>query len=466
MPLKMKPIILAALSLILILYLCIQGNIFKTASADESDSGSTIAGVKVSGLDENEMKEVLQQAINTWVAEPITVSDGVSEVQVDPSQFVFDLESTVQQYTTTVDKPWFAFWESDRVVHLPLVVTVPDELIDDISSVGSWDAEATANSVATQASFLKEHEIAPVMNDLTQIDNERIALSIEAIPTEATDVSTVANLLNGTILYPGETFSFNTNVGESTANNEAKNFVASLLYDVVLNTEFQIVERHSQEKIPAYLEPGINAKVNIQYNEDLQFLNSSTSPVQINATVEGSNLKVEIFANEKSKDVLVQVSNEEIAPRIINRYSEDLPVGQQQLIQEGTNGMRVVVTRIISESGSTTEEQISRDYYAPTNRIVLLSARQPATTTDTTGTTDGSVVPNANTDETGTQTPGTVDPNVNTNPNSVPNTNQNQDSDTQIDLDNNGLPDIPTNENENELPDGSYYDKGGNLITP
>lgn len=164
----------------------------------------------------------------------------------------------------------------------------------------------------------------------------------------------------------------------------------------------------------------------------------------------------------------MQVSNEEIAPRIINRYSEDLPVGQQQLIQEGSNGMRVVVTRIISESGSTTEEQISRDYYAPTNRIVLLSARQPATTTDTTGTTDGSVVPNVNTDGTSTQIPGTTDPNVNTNPNSVPNTNQNQnqDSDTQIDLDNNGLPDMPTNEDENELPDGSYYDKGGNLITP
>ncbi|QCR32036.1 VanW family protein [Lysinibacillus sp. SGAir0095] len=459
MPLKIKPIILAVLSLMLILFLFVQGNIFKTASADESDSGSTIAGVKVSGLSEDEMKEVLQQAIHTWIAQPITVSDGVNEVQVDPAQFVFDLDATLQSFETTVDKPWYAFWESDRVVHLPLVLTVPEGLMSNIETVQSWDAEATVNSVATQVSFLKEHEISAVLNDLTTIDNERIALSMDAIPTEAMGVSNLVDLLNGTILYPGETFSFISKVGESTANNEAKDFFASLLYNVVLNTEFQIVERHSQEKIPTYLEPGINAAINIQYNEDLQFLNSSTSPVQINATVEGSSLKMEIFANEKNKEVLVQVSNEEIAPRIINRYSENLSVGQQKLVQEGSNGMRVVVTRIISESGSTIEEQISRDYYAPTNRIVLISAQQSeqTTTPDTTGTTDENGNPIEN-----TETPGITNPATDT----VPDGTQNLDPDTQIDLDNNGLPDMPASEGEEELPEGSYYDKGGNLITP
>ncbi|MFC7685218.1 VanW family protein [Ureibacillus sp. GCM10028918] len=459
MPLKIKPILLAALSVIIVVVLLIQGNLLNTASADESDNGSTIAGVKVSGLDENEMKEALQQAVNTWVSESIVVSDGEQEVLVDPSQFIFNLESTVEQYQTTVDKPWFAFWESDQVVHLPIQITVPEELINSLTVVSSWDAEATLNSIITQASYLKEHEIAAVQNDMTQIENERIALSIETIPNQAEDISDIVNFLNETVVYPGETFSFITKVGESNANNEAKNFVASLLYDAVLNTEFQIVERHSQEKIPTYLEPGINARVNIQYNEDLQFLNSSTNAVKINASVEGSDLKLEIYSNEKSKEVLVQTHKEEISPRIINRYSEGLAVGQEQLVQEGEKGERVIVTRIISESGNRTEEQISRDYYAPTNRIVLISAQQPEQTgtTDFTGTTDenGKQIEN-------TETPGITNPDVNTDLNG----NQNQDSDTQIDLDNNGLPDVPTTDGEEELPEGSYYDKGGNLITP
>ncbi|KGR74034.1 VanW family protein [Ureibacillus sinduriensis] len=454
---KMKPVLLIALSVAVILFLSIQGSIMNTASADESVKGSTIAGVEVSGLDEDEMMEALQLAINSWIAEPMIISDGEHEVQVDPSQLIFDLESTVKQYQTTVDQPWFAFWESEQVVHLPIQVTVSEVIKNDIATQMNWDVEATLNSMTTHASYLKEHEIAAVQKDLTSLENERIALSIETIPNEGAGISDVVDLLNGTVVYPGETFSFITVMGESNATNEAKNFVASLLYDAILNTEFQIVERHAQEKLPAYLEPGINAKINIQFNEDLQFLNSSMNPIKINATVEGPELKLEIYSTEKSKEVLVQTFKEEISPRIINRYSENLSAGQEQLVQEGKNGMRVVVTRIVSERGSTTEEQISRDYYSPTNRIVLISADQPeqAGTTNPADMIDENGYPADNTDTTGTA-------NFGPDPNGV----DNGDPDTQIDLDNNGLPDMPLNEGEEDLPEGSYYDKGGNLITP
>jgi len=444
---KVKYILLTTLSLIIVLILSLQGTIFKTAYADETNFGSTIAGVSISGLDEDEIKEVLQQAINSWVTENIIVSDGEREVIIDPSQINFDISATIEQYKTTVDKPWYAFWESDRIVHLPLIITLPEEVATKLTEVSGWDKEATLNAISTQASYLKEHEIEAVVNDL-KIENERIALSIESIPTEAVDVDAVAKLLDGTILYPNDSFSFIGKVGETTANREAKNFVASLLYDAVLHTEFEILERHAQEKIPTYLEPGINASINIQYKEDLQFLNSSTSAVQINAIVEGSNLKLEIYSNEKGKDVLVQTNKEEISPRIINRYSDKLSVGQKQLVQEGQKGMRIAVTRVISKSGSRTEEQISRDYYAPTNRIVLISAKQAVqnTTPNTTNST--------NNNNNGT-----------TSENGANGTNTNTDADTQIDLDNNGLPDLE-NEDEEQLPEGSYYDKGGNLVTP
>lgn len=457
MPLKIKLILLAIISICLIGFLLIQGNKLKTASADESDNGSTIAGVKVSGLSENEMKGALQKAIDTWVSQPILISDGVHEVKVDPTQFVYDIESTIAQYQNTVDKPWFAFWSSDRVVHLPLLLTIQEELNDSIATVASWNVEATLNSVTTQASYLKEHLIPAAQKDLSRIENERIAFSIETIPTDAVGVSNIAELLNETILYPGETFSFISIVGKAGANSEAKDFVASLLYDAVLNTEFQIIERHSQEKVPAYLGPGINARINIPYNEDLQFLNSSTNPVRMNTTVEGTDLKVEIYSNEKSKEVLVQTYKEEISPRIINRYSENMASGLEQLVQEGKNGVRVVVTRIISENGSTTEEQIGRDYYAPMNRIVLISAEQPEQTgtADTTGMVDENDSPTENTDIAGP-----------TNPGIAPNGVGNGDPDTQSDLDNSGLPDMPLNEGEEDVPEGSYYDKGGNLITP
>jgi len=450
---KIKPILIIVISLLIIICVSFQGITLKTASAAETDSSSTLAGIKVSGLNEEEMKDVLQQAISTWVTEKIVVSDGEKEVIIDPSQLNFDINSTIEQYETTVDKPWYAFWESDRIVHLPLIITIPEEVTTNIAEVSGWDKEATLNAISTQASYLKQHEIEAVVNDF-KIENERIALSIESIPTEAVDVGAVAELLDGTILYPNDSFSYIGKVGETTANREAKNFVASLLYDAVLHTEFEILERHAQEKIPTYLEPGINASINIQYNEDLQFLNSSTSAVQINATVEGSNLKLEIYSNEKGKDVLVETKKEEISPRIINRYSDKLSVGQKQLVQEGQKGVRVVVTRVISESGNRTEEQISRDYYAPINRIVLVSAKQ-AEQTITINTSD--IFNSNNNDNNGTPSENTQT--------GTKGTDSKSDPDTQVDLDNNGLPDLE-NEDEEQLPEGSYYDKGGNLVTP
>jgi len=447
---KINPILLTVISMLLIIYLTLQGTVINAASAAESDTGSTIAGIKISGLNEKEMEDVLQQGVNKWITEKIVVNDGEREVLIDPSKFNFDINATIALYENTVDKPWYAFWESDRIVHLPLIITIPEEVTTKITEVSGWDKEKTLNVISIQASYLKEHEIKAVVNDL-KIDNERIALSIESIPTEAMDVEAVAELLNGTILYSNDSFSFIEKVGETTANREAKNFVASLLYDAVLHTEFEILERHAQEKMPSYLEPGINASINIQYTEDLQFLNSSTSAVQINATVEGSNLKVEIYSNEKGKDVLVQTNKEEISPRIIIRYSDKLSVGQKQLVQEGQKGVRVVVTRVISESGSRSEEQISRDYYAPTNRIVLVSSKQAVQST-TPNTTDSSNNNNSGAPSGNTQT-GTNGTDTNTDP------------DTQIDLDNNDLPDM-TDNGEEELPEGSYYDKGGNLITP
>lgn len=100
--------------------------------------------------------------------------------------------------------------------------------------------------------------------------------------------------------------------------------------------------------------------------------------------------------------------------------------------------MRVSVYRVLDG----VEELVSRDYYPPVNRILLNSSNQLQT-----------------------QQPTETDPNL------------------QMDLDGDGLADVESSDdvegeiiNENELevdengnpilPPGSYYDKGGNLITP
>ncbi len=407
--------------------------------------GSTIGGVLVKNLDEDAMEVAIQEAIRVWQDTPITVEGGGVTATVDPKLLVFDVASSMAEYRTLTDKPWFAFWEGKRTVHLPLQVIGDEQLTKQLESMGVWEAETTLNEVIAQASYLNKHSIEATVADTTSMEAERLALSIEQIPTNAKGVLALVNTLNDYIIAPNEPFSLLNVLGEKAeeANNEGLNFVASLIYHTVLQTEFEILERHAQDKKMDYLQQGLDAAVNRALNKDLQFINYATQPTKLKLMIENDSLKVELLAQNKEKEITVRVSKDKIVqPRIITRYSKDLAMGQEEIIQNGQEGVRVEVYRSIVENGSSREELVSRDYYAPINRIVVQSSRQPDVSDGTSNTSN--------------------------------------DADLQVDLDGDGLADspvqppstngntssnttTPVTTNDPEIVYG-YYDKGGNFV--
>ncbi len=407
--------------------------------------GSTIGGVLVKNLDEDAIEVAIQEAIRVWQDTPITVEGGGVTATVDPKLLVFDVASSVAEYRTLTDKPWFAFWEGKRTVHLPLQVIGDEQLTKQLESMGVWEAETTLNEVIAQASYLNKHSIEATVADTTSMEAERLALSIEQIPTNAKGVLALVNTLNDYIIAPNEPFSLLNVLGEKAeeANNEGVNFVASLIYHTVLQTEFEILERHAQDKKMDYLQQGLDAAVNSVLNKDLQFINYATQPTKLKLMIENDSLKVELLAQTKEKEITVRVSKDKIVqPRIITRYSKDLAMGQEEIIQNGQEGVRVEVYRSIVENGISKEELVSRDYYAPINRIVVQSSRQPDVSDGTSNTSN--------------------------------------DADLQVDLDGDGLADspvqppstngntssnttTPVTTNDPEIVYG-YYDKGGNFV--
>lgn len=407
------------------------------ASADgKRANGSTIGGVNVSGLKDDEIKEVLENAILEWKSEPIIIQGGGAELTINPEEIQFDIERSIKNYRNLTDKPFFLFWTSDRKVQIPIYIAESDVVKSQISNISIWDTEETYNQVVMQASYLKSHEIEAIVTDTTQLKNERIALSIEEIPENAIGVQLLAEALDEYILKPNNPFSLLTDLENLTdsANIEGLNFFGSMIYNTVLQSKVEILERHPQKEIPDYLQPGMDVYIDAFTEKDLQFVNVSEHPYLLKTTVEDNRLKVELYSSVKEATVQVYVDQQPIAPRIINRYSKDLPMGATKLIQEEKQGLRVTVTRKISENGDEQIQEISRDYYAPINRIVLKSTSQPVS---------DAIEEQGN----------------NTNSSLVEN----------VDLDGDGLPDYD-NSNEvsldEDLPPGSYYDKGGNLVTP
>ena len=441
-----KNIIMLALVASLLIYIVSPLNSFefKTAYAEENGDISTIAGIEVGNLTEDEMRTVLTDAVNQWIHEPLAVTDGENILSFKTMVIQHDIDSTIDLYKSLVKKDWYVFWKEEKVVHIPLEMLPCEELKEEISKMSMWNQEETYAQVMNFASYLKSGEVEAVVEDTSAFETERIGLAIEEIPETAFGTYDLAQVLNDRVIAPGETFSFIQSLGENVdlTNNEELHFTASLIYQNALHTNTEIVERHSQHVVPSYLEPGIEAAVTSSGDKDLQFINRLATPIKLKLSVEAQQLKVEMYTTQKEAAVTTRVvRDEEIKPRTITRYSNELAVGQVQEIQKGEQGLRVSIYRVIDG----VEELVSRDYYPPVNRVLLKSSRQlqieqPADTDpdlqmDLNG--DG-LADVGSSDETETGTKGET---IN---------------ETELEVDENGNP---------ILPPGSYYDKGGNLIT-
>lgn len=410
-----------------------------TVFAKEGPGSSTIGGIEINDVKTSDLATTLQNAISEWQgAEMEVVSEGISKT-IDPKQFVFDTSAAIAQYEMLTKKPWYAFWQKEKIVHIPIPVTVNEVITQQIDEAGIWDTDKTLQKLILQASYLKEHKVEAVINEDSMQTEERIAFQIAELPANSQGVAKIIPLLNDVNLVPNQSISLLTLLGEQAGvvNDAGLDFVASMLYSVILQTDYEILERHSQEINPSYLQQGIEADINAALVKDLQFINRSEQLGKMKASMEGNQLKIEVFAAAKDKDITVRVSKDKIVkPRIIYRYSEDLKAGQERVEQEGKEGSRVEVYRSIVENGATEEQFISRDYYAPQNRIVTRSSQEPVTITTPTQNVGA----------------GTSDP------------------DLEVDLDGNGLPDVkPSTPEETKQEDGpeivyGYYDKGGNFV--
>ena len=115
--------------------------------------------------------------------------------------------------------------------------------------------------------------------------------------------------INGTIVYPGETFSFNKTVGKRTTAKgykEAYVFtgpkshtmgvgggvcqVASTMFNAALLANFKIVERHQHSQRVTYCPLGRDAAI-YWGSEDFKFKNNTSYPIKIVMSCSGGTIK-------------------------------------------------------------------------------------------------------------------------------------------------------------------------------
>lgn len=197
--------------------------------------------------------------------------------------------------------------------------------------------------------------------------------------------------LNGTLLKPGEIFSYNKVVGPRDKKHgfrDAKMFVerrvesgmgggvcqvSSTIYNAALLAGLEIVKRSRHSRPVVYAPIGRDATV--APSIDLKFRNNTDTAIYISASVGQRTVNVSVFGRkQEGREVeIVAQGHGVIGPRTVTQVDGGLQAGDRVVKQGGRSGHRVSVYRIVKEYGQeVSRELVSRDYYPPESRIVAV----------------------------------------------------------------------------------------------
>jgi vancomycin resistance protein YoaR len=234
------------------------------------------------------------------------------------------------------------------------------------------------------------------------------------------NVTVAAKALNDTLLMPDEIFDYGKIVakaGKEYGYKEAPVIskgkltpgigggicqVSSTLYNAVLLTGLDIVERRNHSLVVHYLPIGLDATYADGY-VNFKFRNTTGKQLLIRTVVNDKKLTVKLFGtmpenvSYRTETVEVKVN----PPKIDYVANNKLLLGKQDTLQKGEPGYVIESYRIKLVNGEITERQkLSKDTYRAQDSLIAVNPNDPrlnpegdSTPTPTPGETDGPIEP-------------------------------------------------------------------------
>lgn len=200
--------------------------------------------------------------------------------------------------------------------------------------------------------------------------------------------------MNGVVVLPGETYSYNNNIGDTTASKgyqAAATFkggttvdemgggicqTVSTLYNTVLMANLEIVERHQHGLPVGYVPPSRDATV---YSPvlDFRFKNNRETPIKIVTSFSyGGSLNVSIYGTKQDNDpevILSQTTTGTIPYTTRYEYDNSIPYGRQVVTTAGVNGYtsESYITKKLNGQ-VISSDLLSRDKYNAQQQVIKI----------------------------------------------------------------------------------------------
>lgn len=218
----------------------------------------------------------------------------------------------------------------------------------------------------------------------------------ESNKNRTTNIKLASEKINGSILMPGETFSYNRTVGERTIKagyKEASIYmngkvvdgigggicqVSSTLYNAVLEANLEIVSRRNHYFITSYVSASRDATVSYG-TIDFKFKNTRNYPIKISCTSQNGICQISIYGIKEETEYEVVIEDEitDIIP-YTTKYIETkkLNKGEENEIQKGVNGYKSEAYKILKLNGQVVSKTLlSKDSYNSLQRIVEIGTK-------------------------------------------------------------------------------------------
>lgn len=337
-------------------------------SAQEIPCGITVDSRDISGFEPDKAVSFLKtvKRNNTPIKKEIILTDGVKEWSLTTRDFDFsyDYQQTIDEVVAKIeenkgpyriidllklqakpiDMPIVLSWDEDKLQNL--LQSINDEIYSPAqdAALDFRDNEIfiTVEKMGEEVAY--EETVQQILKSIQSNNTEPVSIvkknvsvdvGIEDLGTfnsilslfvtdlnsnhnRSINIQRAAELIDGTVLMPGEVFSFNTRVGE---RNRDSGFtyapviignqmvddigggicqVASTLYNATIRAELPVIERHPHSINVKYVPNGRDAAI-VYGLMDLRFKNNRLNPIGISSKVEDNQLVVAILGNKADK---------------------------------------------------------------------------------------------------------------------------------------------------------------------
>lgn len=207
----------------------------------------------------------------------------------------------------------------------------------------------------------------------------------------ANNIELACKAIDGTILLPGDRFSFNGVVGPRT---KAKGYmlagaysageliesygggvcqVSSTVYNTALYANLEIIERYNHSAVVSYVDAGRDATVSYG-SRDFKFKNSRTYAIKLKASAKNGILTVEIWGIPEKEEYVIELSSEITDVMVYNVkyiYDKKLDKDEEVIQAIGANGAKSIAYKTIKRNGVIISKTVlSEDSYNPITRVI------------------------------------------------------------------------------------------------